>query len=257
MILYIIALLVLSLWRIRWSTTVNPFDREMTTCVNGLFVLLVVLSHTWSIALAGCECTMLDSLYRMFQVRFMGQLIVVPFLFYSGFGVMEQIKRKGTDYLDSFPWKRIAPLYLNYCVAVLVFAGFAYISGVRIPLKIFLLSFTCWDRIDICDGYGHPTWYVFCILYCYMGHWLVCKMFDVSKRIRIILALAGLIGVYASVVFAVRHEPWWVNTVFCYWLGVVCSLYKNRIEAVVRTCGWGLFAFPCCCGAVRASWASL
>ena len=41
------------------------------------------------------------------------QLMVTMFLFYSGYGVMESIKRKGDDYIKSFPKKRILTTLIN------------------------------------------------------------------------------------------------------------------------------------------------
>lgn len=75
-----------------------------TTCVNGIFVLLVFLSHF---------CQYMDtSALPFFQPylllrSILGQLIVAPFLFYSGYGVSEQIKKRGIEYVNAIPKSRM------------------------------------------------------------------------------------------------------------------------------------------------------
>ena len=74
----------------------RALSKEQTTCINGIFVLFVFLSHfgqyetmPWNWLLLG-----------------LGQLMVAPFLFYSGYGIMEQIQRRGIVYIDGMPRKK-------------------------------------------------------------------------------------------------------------------------------------------------------
>ena len=47
-----------------------------------------------------------DTGYQMLR-NYMGQSIVSLFLFYSGYGIYEAIKRKGTAYIKAMPVKRM------------------------------------------------------------------------------------------------------------------------------------------------------
>ena len=43
------------------------------------------------------------------------------FLFYSGYGVMESIRKKGEAYVVAMPRHRVAGTLINFDVAVLIF----------------------------------------------------------------------------------------------------------------------------------------
>lgn len=64
-------------------------SRDQSTAINGLFTVLVFLSHVCNyISLDGN----FDKPYSTFK-SYLLQMVVVPFLFYSGFGIMESIKK--------------------------------------------------------------------------------------------------------------------------------------------------------------------
>lgn len=74
-------------------------DRNTTTAINGIFVVLVIFSHYAQYAnFEGVY----DEPYLMLREH-LNQMIVATFLFYSGYGMMESFKRKGTHYLKKFP----------------------------------------------------------------------------------------------------------------------------------------------------------
>lgn len=61
-----------------------------TTAINGIFTILVFLSHSAQyINLSGT----LDNPYISMK-KYIGQLVVVTFLFFSGFGMMESINKR-------------------------------------------------------------------------------------------------------------------------------------------------------------------
>ena len=69
----------------------RALDKEQTTCINGMFVVLVFLSHFGQYEMMPWNKPILA----------IGQLMVAPFLFFSGYGIMEQIKKKGDEYTMS------------------------------------------------------------------------------------------------------------------------------------------------------------
>lgn len=56
----------------------RALNKEQTTCINGIFVLFVFLSHFGQYETMPWNNLLLA----------IGQLMVAPFLFYSGYGIM-------------------------------------------------------------------------------------------------------------------------------------------------------------------------
>lgn len=97
-------------------------SRKQTDAVKGLFILMVLLSHSiLEVKATGTyPLTAIDIPGYRIRTGF-GQLVIVMFFFYSGYGVMEAIKSKGKEYIDSFPRHRVLTTLLNFDVAVLFF----------------------------------------------------------------------------------------------------------------------------------------
>lgn len=77
--------------------------------IKGIFILLVFMSHF-------VQYVELDGIWDLpyFQIRrYLGQLIVVPFLFYSGYGIAESIRKKGSGYINRMPVSRILKVLGN------------------------------------------------------------------------------------------------------------------------------------------------
>ena len=72
--------------------------KEQCNNIKGIFILLVFISHSLQyIDKAGyVNDNILDVIFTKCS-SVMGQLIVVMFLFYSGFGIMESVKRSDFD----------------------------------------------------------------------------------------------------------------------------------------------------------------
>lgn len=105
----------------------RALNKEQTTCINGIFVLFVFLSHFGQYETMPWNNLLLA----------IGQLMVAPFLFYSGYGIMEQIKRRGIVYLDIITKKK------NIEVLYSLLYGIMYLLGFVILIKkgLFLCSY--------------------------------------------------------------------------------------------------------------------
>lgn len=109
----------------------RALNKEQTTCINGIFVLFVFLSHFGQYETMPWNGVLLA----------IGQLMVAPFLFYSGYGIMEQIKRRGIVYIDSMPRKRILKFYIHFCMALCIYLFLSFLlrkeySFVRIIVSV-------------------------------------------------------------------------------------------------------------------------
>ena len=122
-------------------------EKERTLAVKGVFILLVFLSH-FSGYVRGDDLWL--RAYR-WASGLMGQSVVVPFLLYSGFGVMESLRAKGEAYRRTMPRRRILGTLLRFDVAVLCFAALALALGHAFSLRQFALSLVAWESLGNSD----------------------------------------------------------------------------------------------------------
>ena len=95
---------------------------DQCNAIKGVFILTVFIRHSLQYILRSgyLFTTFPDKLFLQID-RELGQLIVVMFLFYSGFGVMESICKKKMDYVHSMPKRRILTTLLNFDIAIFFF----------------------------------------------------------------------------------------------------------------------------------------
>lgn len=106
MTIFLLLIIIISLWQIKFPKPVlsginnNYLEISRTNSIKGIFILLVFLSHARNYISAYAEYSQnpLNGIYDIFQ-NHLGQGVVIMFLFYSGYGVMESIKRKGQTIL--------------------------------------------------------------------------------------------------------------------------------------------------------------
>lgn len=154
--------------------------------------------------------------------------MVVMFLFYSGYGVMESIKKKGSEYVCKIPRRRVLNTLLNFDVAVFLFLIADLLIGKNVTVTQFLLSLIAWLSI------GNSTWYIFVIILCYISTWIIASLFptliDKHRLGGIMMVLLSVI----AIVLAFYKPSWWYDTILAYPAGVVCSEYKGQIEQIVK-----------------------
>ncbi|MBR5442102.1 MAG: transcriptional regulator, partial [Clostridia bacterium] len=89
-----------------------------TGTINGIFSILIFLSH--AVTYVKLDGVWDDPYFSM--RKFLGQLIVVTYLFYSGYGIMESYKRKGTPYIKSMPLQRLFRTWYHFAIVVGMYA---------------------------------------------------------------------------------------------------------------------------------------
>lgn len=240
---------MLCLWRIKFAKPVlsgfneNYLAVDRTNAIKGLFILLVFLSHA-----RNCISTLpqyssdpLNSFYDIFQDH-LGQGVVVMFLFYSGYGVMESIKKKGSDYIHTFPKNRFAKTLLHFDIAVLLFVILDLCLGTLKDYSVLhvLLSFTGWESV------GNSNWYIFAILILYLITYFAFKIFK-NKTSKAVWLVTVLTVVYITVLALVGKDAWWFDTVLLYPLGMWYSVGKDKIETFVRKKPINYFALLILC----------
>ena len=234
MILFFFAVIVLSFYKIqciRPGAGLNAayLAPDRTTSIKGIFVLLVFLSHAnnYLLSMPAYTADVLNQPYINFQSH-LGQGVVVMFLFYSGYGVMESIKKKGTLYVHAIPKRRILKTLLHFDIAVLLYLFLDLALGTlarRSPLTV-LLAFTGWTSL------GNSNWYIFAVLMLYLFTFIAFSRLA-EKPARALWVVTGFTAVYIAVL-AFLKDAWWFDTVLLYPIGMWYSFGKVRIESFLR-----------------------
>lgn len=198
-----------------------------TLAVKGIFVALILLSHGKGyVELGGIY----DEPYTAMQ-NHLNQMVVAMFLFYSGYGMMESIKKKQFAYVKSIASKRFPNLLLNYDLAVLLFFALSYVIGQPQTVKNLLIAFTAWN------GIGNSSWYIFAILAMYIATIIAFlpKKFSESKAVEfislIVLTALGVALVYALI--KAGKPNFFFNTIILFPLGFWYSYFKDAIEKIL------------------------
>ena len=195
---------------------------DQTNAIKGFFILLVFISHCMldikktGYGFVGC----LDALGMQIRSEF-GQLVVVMFLFYSGYGVMESYAKKGKEYVRTFPKKRILTTLLNFDIAVMAFVVLDLALGIKLGLKQIALSLTAWESV------GNSNWYIFVVLFCYFVAYVA--FLAIPSNGRKAMWMASLLILAGMVVLSYLKPSRWYNTILCFPAGMCFSAYKEKI----------------------------
>lgn len=196
---------------------------QHTQIVKGIFIILVFFSHFNSYVTYTARwdviCRDLVSLF--------GQTMVTMFLFYSGYGVMESVRKKGRDYVDAMPGKRILSTLFRFDCAVLMFAVLALWKGDIIGPLQFVLSLIGWDSL------GNSNWYIFIILVLYLMTYSTCKLSSNQKTAVTLVFLLVCAGIFCLAFWNIK-PVYWYDTALCYVMGMAYSLYRKPIEEKLK-----------------------
>lgn len=234
----LVAIFLLSLYQVKFNLggfNADYLSKSRTDSVKGIFILLIVLTHSWQYiskseyAFNGFG----DGLYVSFLLH-LRQLVVVMFLFYSGYGVSESFKKKGLTYVKAMPRHRLLTTLLNFDVAVVAFIVVDLLLGITVTTNQCLLSLTGWESV------GNSNWYIFVILLCYLMTYVVLRS-SLSKRMYqavalFVISFALILSLYSF------KDGYWYDTLLCYPLGFVYSAYKEPIESFLKKYYWAVFS---------------
>ena len=195
--------------------------KDDTDAVKGVFVFLIFLGHARSYV--SCPSESWTDAWAGLLGGVLGQLVVVMFLFFSGYGIAEAVKRKGVEYVKNFPRKRILPVLINFDVAVLVFAVLAIVVDRELTFMRFVLSLIGWESL------GNSNWYIFAIILCYVIAYI-------AARTTRCIAIWSFFGVFVMTqVMSFFKEPYWYNTIMAFPIGMVFSDYRDKIDKIGGT----------------------
>lgn len=219
LILYLLFILVLTLWGVRFSREDDFLSKEQCNSIKGIFILMIGLTHSMQyIRASGYSYPGIDTL-TLIITNYIGQLVVVMFLFYSGYGVAHQIRNKGELYVRQMPRRRILKTLLNFDVAVCTFILLALLLSHPLSISQVLLSFLAWDHV------GNSNWYIFIIILCYTLTYFFNR---IGEKYLLLSCITTMI------VLSCVKESYWYNTILAYPTGYYFAYYRNRIEKLLK-----------------------
>lgn len=247
MVFFLAALLILCLVGIKVTGKTGFEDYmspEKTGAIKGIFVVIVLFSHVRQYITLAPEWY--DKPFADFML-FLGQLMVVMFLFYSGYGVTLSLAKKD-GYVKTLLSKRALKVLLHYDIAILIFYLLGLALGKNYSTKKLLLSFIGLDAV------GNSVWFIFVILILYIITWISFRF--VKKRVILGTAITTVLSVAAMIllIYFRKNEYWWYDTLLCYPLGMWYAIAKPHIDkALIPSFGkWAI-----CTGVTLAAFITL
>ena len=230
--LFVLIILIMIITASSKAASKNEFITEYlsisnTLSIKGIFVILVIFQHYSQYVSLSSDY---DKPFLALQSH-LNQLIVAMFLFYSGFGIMEQIRTKGFAYVKTVPTKRFLKLLLNFDIAVTLFLILKFCLGSTFPIQKILLSYIGWESL------GNSNWYIFVTLVLYL---LVFASFFLIKWLNnnggrligcIVITLLTIAFVYWQM--SIGRPNYTYNTAIIFPLGCWYSLFKPQIDGFV------------------------
>lgn len=194
-----------------------------TNTINAIFSILIFLSH--AVTYTKCQ-GVLDGPYFDFR-EFAGQLVVITYLFFSGYGIMESIKKKGTDYVKKMPFHRFFKLWYHFAIVLGLFAIVSIgVRGLSYTPEHILLSFTGLKSL------GNSNWYMFATFMMYI---LVIVSFLIFRKRKALGVSCVVILTVAYMIIGQKTglQKVFYNTICCFPAGMVFSLVKPYIDKIL------------------------
>ena len=193
-----------------------------TTTANAVFSVLIFLSHSFQHIDAH---NAIDEPYIAIRT-FLGQAVVVTYLFYSGYGIMESIRKKKLDYVKGIPFNRFFKLWYHFALMICMFIVICFIMDKDYTLTDYLLAFTGYKSI------GNDNWYLFVTFALYIIVYLSFILFRKSN----ILAVASVFILTIGFIFIEKElelPPRYYDTIMCFPLGMIFSLIKPYVDKIL------------------------
>lgn len=197
---------------------------EKTTSIKGIFIIIVFFSHFIGYISINNS---LDE-YAIKPIVLLGQCMVTMFLFYSGYGIMESVKKKDLLYIRTMPKNRLFGTIYRFDIAVLIFFIIGLLMGKKYSFIQVLLSFIGWESV------GNSNWYIFVVLLLYLFSYISFTLFRNNHRLAL-TSITALTIIYIFVLWYFNlKETYWYDTAICYPLGIAYSLNKSKIETIIK-----------------------
>lgn len=198
-------------------------SREHTVMINGIFVVFVFIGHF--IQYLDEYFTFDAAVIKL--IKILGQCVNCTFLFYSGYGINEQLKKQKEVYLKKLACRRFPQLLIRFDLCVLVYILVGYLFGTRYTFPEIVLSLLGLHSA------GNSTWYIFYMLCSYL---IVFVSFKIVKKESIALFFVFLLSILYTFIMSIclPSQPAYYLTTLVFPLGMVVSHYKEAVTECIR-----------------------
>lgn len=234
----LLGLLVLSKLRFKFNGYYSDYlSFDTTNAIKGIFIALVFINHAIPYIYDSGYVFDDSIVSKLFLISnsFVGQWIVAMFLFYSGYGVMESISKKGQEYVNSLPSKRILTTLVNFDIAVALFAIISFFTPNNYTIKDYLLSLIGWESV------GNSNWYIFVIMICYSITYLCFRNFSIKKK-YIHASSVGCFIFFTILLLSILKPSWWYDTMLCFATGIFYSIFRQHVESIAQRYYWQILS---------------
>ena len=193
----------------------NPLSMENSNAMKGLAALVVVIHHC---------CQRMSNPGILILFRYMGNLSVSLFFFYSGFGLMKSYNYK-ENYLKSLWVNRIPKIIIPFILSNIIFIVIYIIIGERFDIYevfLYILGFKLIDDFK---------WYIISSIILYIIFYF---MFKYLKKIKAILVILFSIIIYAVICRIIGTGTWWYKSIFCFFIGILVAEYYDFLFNYLR-----------------------
>lgn len=215
-------------------------SKEQTEVIRGIMASLIFCSHLRDYLPMDRPG---DGVYVKILCT-IGQSMVAPFFFYSGYGILVSYRKK-KDYAKGFLRKRLGTTWLHFAVAVVLYYLVDLILGIRYSIPVFLGSLIGWNDV------GNSNWFMFVTFALYLIVWLGMQIFarldqdsEPAHQSKALVILIWLMSGWMLWGLSYVKGSWWFDTLLCFSFGGTYCLIKDRVDDFCRQCrNWvGLFA---------------
>jgi len=203
-----------------------PLAPSVTTSINGIFVLLVLLSHFYQYA-----GKYINQNSYVIARDYSGQTIVATFLFFSGYGIMHQILKKKRAYARKMVTHRLLKVLLHFDLAMILFWILGWYCGKADYDPILLLKAAIgWSKLSI----GNSNWFIFATLCLYLIVF-IAFFFYKEKPLPCLVAVVVLTCLYIFLIMqSENNTSRFYNTIFCFVGGMWFCYLEKPIRSFLR-----------------------
>ena len=218
----IVLIIFMIFYKCKIGNNKDYLSYRQTTAINGCFIILVFFRHLTEYASFN---GILDIPMNLID-KYMSQLIVVMFLFNSGYGIMESIKNKD-NYINTIPKKRIFNTWLQFALCVFIYMIVRLAMEADLSIESTLLSFVGWKSI------GNSNWYIFVMLFMWLFTWVSFKILKNNYKKSLVM-MTFLSIIFSIILMISGKDGYWYNTILCYPFGMFYSIYKDKIDNYIK-----------------------
>lgn len=225
MLAVLLLLFIICIWGIRF-TKMNPdyISLEGTKAIKGVFAVIILCSHMRG------YLTLSDSIATtsfLWVMGYLGQAMVAPYLFYSGYGVYHSFQHK-FNYASGFFRKRVLKTLVHFDLAILLFILVQAFFPIHYPLRNYCLCWIGWESV------GNSNWFIFVILALYVISFfgLLAEKKSTYSLLPVVTVLS--IFLWVALRFIAHKDNWWVDTIAAFPLGMSFRALQDYLEKRFR-----------------------